>query len=305
MYYMRRVFIYILISLIFILPASASQITTEEDIPQKKSVFVYHIPDEEEIDEQKTQLDNTEKEVTDIISDDITADTTGVADIFEDSSYDMDDMYSAILQGYAQYNEEEETEGINLENYDQLSLNIKQPRYIGSKKYTSLHATPDLIDYKNLYSKYSGTEYSIAPISAKNSRSLQSPFGNFSAGTLFNQGIDTGELEQSSGVFSKYKYKRFSVTTSYLKTVNSTNNTYNDNFYIAPELELNQYFSLKEVFSADTVKRRKKAEIVLSVNPFGKKDFDRMRFELGASQTYDDENNLFKSQFKFSTNFKL
>ena len=112
-------------------------------------------------------------------------------------------------------------------------------------------------------------------------------------------------MEQSSGVFYKYKYKRFSITTSYLKTVNSTNNTYNDNFYVAPELELNQYFSLKEILSEDTVKRRKKAELVLSINPFGNKDTDRLRFELGASQTYDDNNNLFKSQFKFSTNFKL
>jgi hypothetical protein len=59
------------------------------------------------------------------------------------------------------------------------------------------------------------------------------------------------------------------------------------------------------VFSADTVKKRKKAEVVLSINPFGNKDFDRLRLELGASETYDEINNILKGQFRFSTNYKF
>lgn len=294
---MRRFALYIIISLFISLPCYSlePEITENGD----KTVFVYHLPDEEEVQEQEQQ------EVPDIISDDVTADTSGEVNVVDIDNYELEDMYTAVLQGYAQYNEEDESDGVILEDFNILSLNIRQPMSVGTKKYTSLNPTPPLF-MSDMFSKYTGSEYSISPVSSKNSRSfLDSPYGKISAGTLYNQGIDSGELEQSSGVFSKYKYKRFSVTTSYLKTINSTNNTYNDNFYIAPELELNQYFSLKEILSADTVKRRKKAELVLSINPFGKKDIDRLRFELGASQTYDDDNNLFKSQFKFSTNFKL
>ena len=70
-------------------------------------------------------------------------------------------------------------------------------------------------------------------------------------------------------------------------------------------MKLCQYLTLKNILSADTVKRRKKAEIVLSVNPFGKKDYDRLRFELGASETYDEINNIIKGQFRFSTNYRF
>lgn len=293
---MRRFALYIILSLLIYLPCYS----LEPEITENggKTVFVYHLPEEEETNEQEA------KETVDIISDDITADTSGEINIFDADNYEIEDMYATVLQGYAQYNEEDEADGVFLEDYNILSLNIRQPISIGTKTYTTLKPSPSLFT-SDKFSKYTGSEYSISPISTKNSRSIESPYGKFSAGTIYNQGIDSGELEQSSGVFSKYKYKRFSVTTSYLKTVNSTNNTYNDNFYIAPELQLNQYFSLKEILSADTVKRRKKAELVLSINPFGKRDFDRLHLELGASQTYDDDNNLFKSQFKFSTNFKL
>ena len=122
---------------------------------------------------------------------------------------------------------------------------------------------------------------------------------------MFIPGIDYGELEQSSGIFTKYQYKRFALSTSYARTINSTNNNYNDNFYIIPEFRISQYLTLKNIFSADTVKKRKKAEIVLSLNPFGEKDFDHLRFELCASETYDEMNNLLKSQFRFSTNYRF
>ena len=292
---MRRFALYIIFSVLICLPCFSFE--TKLTNNGAKTVFVYHIPEEEPQEQEQ-------EEVEDIISDDITADTSREVEILDNDNYEISDMYNTVLQGYAEYNDIDETDGIVLEDFDILSLNIRQPVKVGTKKYTSLTQTPSLFA-SDKFSKHTGTEYSIAPVSTKNSRSLESPFGNFSAGTLYSQGIDTGELEQSSGVFYKYKYKRFSITTSYLKTVNSTNNTYNDNFYVAPELELNQYFSLKEILSEDTVKRRKKAELVLSINPFGNKDTDRLRFELGASQTYDDNNNLFKSQFKFSTNFKL
>jgi hypothetical protein len=144
-------------------------------------------------------------------------------------------------------------------------------------------------------------EYSIAPVSSRNYRSI----GGFSAGTTYNQGIDYAELEQSTGIFSRYDSKYFAISTSYAKTINSTNNNYNDNFYFSPELKLNQYFTLKEILSADITRNRKKVEVVLSINPFGNKDTNRMRIEFGANATYDDTNALLKNQVKFSTKFSL
>ena len=105
--------------------------------------------------------------------------------------------------------------------------------------------------------------------------------------------------------FQDMNIKNWAIQTAYSKTVNSTNNNYNDNFYFSPEWKVNQFFSLREVFSADIAKHRKKAEVVLSINPFGNKDSDRMRLEFGASQSYSNTNQVLRSQLKFSTNFKL
>ena len=145
-------------------------------------------------------------------------------------------------------------------------------------------------------------EYSIRPVSSLHMKDMGR---GFSAGTMFNQGIDSAELEQTTGVFSRYDKGRFGLYTAFSKTLNSTNSNYNDNFYISPELKLNQYFTLKEILSADITRNRKKAELVLSINPFGKRDFDRLRIDFGANATFDEDYSLLKNQIKFSTIFKL
>lgn len=282
-------------------PAIPENAKISKNSKTEKMIFEYHIPDEENISPE-----GQSEQEQDITSDDITADTSGIPsyeeeDNEEDDSYNISDMYSDILYGFAEYNEDEQ-DGIELDssNVNLAQLNITQPYKIEKKNYTALKSDNSSL-MKNIYSKYSGAEYNIASKSNTNYKS----FGGFSAGTIYNQGIDYGEFEQSSGLFSRYETGRFAVSTAYLKTVNSTNNNYNDNFYFAPEIRLNSYLTLKEILSADTVKKTKKAEFVVSFNPFGIKDKDRLRFDLGASQTYDDTNSLLKSQFKFSTNFKL
>ena len=124
---------------------------------------------------------------------------------------------------------------------------------------------------------------------------------------LDKESISDSELPKLTKeiLLSNNQYKNFAISTSYAKTVNTTNNNYNDNFYIIPELKLNQYLTIKNILSADTVKKRKKAEVVLSVNPFGKKDYDRLRIEFGASETYDEITNSLKNQFKFTTNYRF
>lgn len=307
------------------LPCSANAWKSGKSENGSSNVFIYHIPDEDETttensvktDNSKASDENSAKSddenmKQDIVSDDVTADTMGES--LEDSDdevtlgdnseepeiedYQISDMYSDVLQGYASYDEDSDDDAISLEDTLDVyqAIKIKTPTKVGSKKYYAGIHTPT-----SLYSSLNTAEYSIAPV---NGTSYAKKNG-FSAGTMFNQGIDYAELEQTTGVFSRYESKYFAISTAYAKTVNTTNNNYNDNFYLAPELIINQYFSLKEVLSADIAKNRKKIETILSINPFGNKDSDRLRFELGTSATYDDTNALMKSQFKFSTKFKL
>jgi hypothetical protein len=289
------------------LPCNAKSATStdikNEDSPK---IFIYHIPEEETTtqgDDTKSENISEDVEIVEegITSDDITADTTLDTEISEgnddysDNEYELEDMYSDVLHAYVSYDEEDT---ISLDdNLDSLlSIKIDKPFSIKGGKY---YAAKTSTNYN--YSKYNNMEYSIAPISSKNYRSI----GGFSAGTTYSQGIDYAELEQSTGVFSRYDSKYFAISTSYAKTVNTTNNNYNDNFYFSPELKLNQYFTLKEILSADITRNRKKVEFVLSINPFGNKDTDRLRVEFGANATYDDTNALLKNQVKFSTKFSL
>lgn len=314
---MKKVSLTLIIFMLSILPCRANNpFEIKIDKISQSSVFVYHIPDEEDGQEETTPAQNQEEEPV-ITSDDVTADTSIKSNTSEDDEdedeivdeedensdgeYEMGDMYTDVLKGYAEYNEEEENTITLDDSPDELlKLDITKPTKISKKDYTSLK-TSSLKFYDNQYSKYTGSEYSIAPKSSTNYRTYK----GFSAGTTYSQCIDYAEFEQSSGVFSRYEYKNWAINTAYAKTVNSTNNNYNDNFYFAPEWKVNQYFSLKEVFSADVAKHRKKAELVLSINPFGNKDTDRMRLEFGANQSYDNTNTVIRSQLKFSTSFKL
>lgn len=303
--------ILILFMLTFLPCAAKSKSDKETGDNSAPVVFIYHIPDEDlkiVPEEQSVNQKNDQyQKDTAIISDDVTADTSGeqvpddIDDETDENEYLINDMYSDVLKGYAQYSEDEEIT-INLDDIhdDLLTLDIAKPFRVKENSFTGLK-TSSLKFYDNQYSKYNAPEYSISPMSSTNYRTIK----GFSAGTVFSQGIDYAELEQSSGVFSRYQYKNFALSTAYMKTVNSTNNNYNDNFYFAPEQRLNQYFTLKEILSADITKERRKAEILLSINPLGDKDPNRLKFELGASQTYDYTNAVIKSQFKFSTKFNL
>ena len=314
---MKKVSLTLIILMLSILPCRAnSPFEIKIDKISQSSVFVYHIPDEDKGQEEETPAQTQEEEPV-ITSDDVTADTSinseetnseetddeivDEEDENIDGQYEMGDMYTDVLKGYAEYNEEE-ANTITLDDSpdELLKLDITKPAKVAKNDYTSLKSS-SLKFYDNQYSKYTGSEYNIAPKSSTNYRTYK----GFSAGTTYDQCIDYAEFEQSSGVFSRYEYKNWAIRTAYSKTVNSTNNNYNDNFYFSPEWKVNQFFSLREVFSADIAKHRRKAEVVLSINPFGNKDTDRMRLEFGASQSYSNTNEILRSQLKFSTNFKL
>lgn len=305
---MRRIVLILSLFLFTFTPVFAQEFDINSFFVAQNGIFTYHIPDDEEEENanpNENETSQNDDSPQDIISDDITADTSGIPkydpdEEFIEQDYEIDNIYNYVLQGYAEFfDDENNTVTLDLPENEYITLNIQKPTVIEGKYFGYLQYTPSLFD--NNYSKYNGSEYSIEPISGTSSKKV----GGFSAGATYYQGIDYGELEQSSGIFTKYQYKNVALSTSYTKTVNTTNNNYNDNFYIIPELKLNQYITIKNVLSADTAKKRKKAEIVLSINPFGDRDHDRLRIEFGISETYNEENNSLKNQLKFTTNYRF
>ena len=95
------------------------------------------------------------------------------------------------------------------------------------------------------------------------------------------------------------------MSTTYKKNLNTTYNQFYDTISLAPEFKLNNYMSIKNEYKADLTRNRKSGALIFSFNPFGQKDSDRMRLELGAKQTIYEDNVTTKTEFSFSTQFKL
>ena len=309
---MKRVGLFILFFMFMCLPCLAETTSAEktDDLAAPK-IFIYHIPDEvEAIQESKGILsDEIDVNVTpikvDIVSDDVTADTSGTIEdsieeeiVYEmdESIYQLNDMYSDVLYGYASYDEEEPIVlEDSLEEYQVIRIqkpyNYRGGKYIAGKKG----------DYKPSYSRFNNMEYTI--LQAKYDEAEQ--FGNITTGTAFEQKIDYAELRQVTSIYSKYDAKHYALTTEFSKTVNSTNGDFNDYFSFTPEIKLGQYLSLKETVSANFAKHIKIAEFYISINPFGKRDIDRFNIEMGTSSIFDQNNSLVKNRFKIMTKFKL
>lgn len=303
---MKKVGLFIISFILTLMPCCAID-TQKQDSPDAPKIFIYHIPDDEPTDEAMSLNETIEQETHIITSDDVTADTS-INPIIEDvqttqdiaqEDYSLDDMYTDVLHGYASYDEEEENT-ISLEDHleEYQILDIKRPYRVIGGKYV-----PNKISKTRpkTYSKLNNMEYTISQNKFQNSET----FGNFSTGTAFEQKIDYAELRQVSSIYSRYDAKYYALTTEFSKTVNSTNGDFNDYFSFSPELKLSQYISLKETLSANFAKHIKIAEFVVSINPFGKKDIDRFRLEIGTSSIFDQNNSLVKNRLKINTRWQL
>ncbi len=308
---MKKVCVYIIFLLLLNLPCFANTSASTEDSDAPK-IFIYRIPEEVEAVEESKNIISDEINVNvnseikkDIVSDDITADTSGVEVVEEteidylmdESIYQINDMYSDVLYGYASYGEED---AIILEDSldEYQAIKIQKPyNYKGQKYYAGIKKNTR----KNSYSKFNNMEYTIAQEKYNNAEKI----GGITAGTAYEQKIDFAELRQVSSIYSRYDSKYYALTTEFSKTVNSTNGDFNDYFTFAPELKLSQYLSLKESISANFAKHIKIAEFFISINPFGNKDIDRFNIEMGTSSVFDQNNSLVKNRFKIMTKFKL
>jgi len=208
------------------------------------------------------------------------------------------DTDNITLKGYAEYLEDSEAIYLKDDN-DQFVLNLKVPQKITSQKLADEHKK---INKKTAnYSKYGGAEYKIAP----ETRDAIISAGDLSFGTTIDEEVDYAELEHTATFFTKYKKNKFALTSAYERTIGSTYNNYIDTIYIAPEIKINKILSIKEVLSDNRTYRRKKAELVLSINPLANRKEDRLNFEIGASRTYYEQNDFIRDRIRFNTRFKL
>lgn len=216
---------------------------------------------------------------------------------------------AAELQGHLEYNQaveepEQEQNAIQLEmpiNYN--AINITKPQKIESKSLISGTKKPTfrpMQDELETASKFSAQEYNIRPVSTSYSKK----FGKFSFGTMYDSSLGSARVNYSTGLFSKYEGKHFALSTAFSKNTNCNYDSYSDNFFIIPELKLTKRLSLLDVMQTDVNQINKSNELVLRYTPHFKRYADDVQFELGAGQSFYEDNYI-KSSIRFSTRFKL
>lgn len=291
---MKRTFILLLSLIILQSPVlSANKKMIPGTSSELKNIFIYSIPDD---NEKNQQTDNKQEN-------ELTEYKTSVEEeiplIIEDGYDDEDNVAfgSTVLKGYAEYLED--SSSIHLkDDEDNFVLNIKVPQKITASKGMNLQTIPETKPYL----QYKDAEYAIAPSNIRAS----SKTGDFTIGALYGNEVDSiAMLEKETGLFTKYEKNRFALSTTYKKNLNTTYALFYDTLSVAPEFKLNNYMSVKNEYKADITRNRRSGSLILSLNPFGKKDYDRMRFELGAKQTVYMDTDFTKTEFSFSTQFKL
>lgn len=229
----------------------------------------------------------------------------------EDSPADSPAETSVKLDGYLQYSEQQQAEESAQEkNAVQLDdsavstgINFAKPKKIESKSLISGVRKPNLTPMKDSFepaSKFATQEYNIRPVSSY----FVQKIGDFSFGTGYDSYLDSAQVNYSTNVFTRYDWKHFALTGTFAKLTNSNYDTYDNKVYIAPELKLTKRLSLLDVMQSDVEQINKKNELVLRYTPHLKKGADDVQFEVGAGQSYYQDN-FVKSSLRFSTRFKL
>ena len=283
------------------IPATGSSGTIEA-LP---NIFIYSIPDEnykatsnDETDASEDEyVNNTQQEQTDEeIMLNMKQDTSDETSEENDSNNNIA-LGATVLKGYAQYVEDSNSIYLKDDN-NNFVLNLKNPQKISASKGLNLM---DKTNSKTIH-RYADDEYHIAPNSVKATDKI----GNFTLGALYGNEVDSAAmLETETGFFTKYEKSRFAVSSSVKKSLNTTYAKDYNTISITPEFKLNNYISLQNTFKADVTRNRRSSELKFSVNPFGKKDSDKLRLEAGAKQTYYVDSGVSKTQLNFQATFKL
>ena len=263
------------------------------------NIFIYTIPDD---NVPERPMENPDSDGDNYIQEDKTTSKKDNEDdaVMLNTSEENDEnvvLGATVLKGYAEYIEDSEAIYLKDDN-DNFVINLKVPQKIAASKGL------DLATYSRAkeISKHTNTEYNIAPKSVVSS----STKGNFTIGALYDNEVDNiAMLESETGLFTKYEKDKFAVSSSFKKSLNTTYAQDYNTISVTPELKLNSYISLKNKLTADITRNRRSSELIFSLNPFGKKDADRMRLEASAKQTYYADTGENKTQVNFSATFKL
>ena len=215
-------------------------------------------------------------------------------------------LKTTTLKGYTEFVEGAE-DVLYMDDYKKFTLNIRTPKMIADEQ-NSLFSVKNVSadTFTNSLSKFRAEEYRVASRSEKVENSYSNKYGSWSVGTTFDtESTSIGQVENTTSLFTKYDSKYFSLKSLYKKNNMTVSQIQTDNFSIIPEFKFNNVFAVQEVLSADITRNRRSGELVLSVNPLGNKDVDRVRFQLGAKTTQDVESGNTWSQVEFTTKFKL
>lgn len=215
-------------------------------------------------------------------------------------------LKTTTLKGYTEFVEGAE-DVLYMDDYKKFTLNIRTPKMIADEQ-NSLFSVKNVSadTFTNSLSKFRAEEYRVASRSEKVENSYSNKYGSWSVGTTFDtESTSIGQVENTTSLFTKYDSKYFSLKSLYKKNNMTVSQIQTDNFSIIPEFKFNNVFAVQEVLSADITRNRRSGELVLSVNPLGSKDVDRVRFQLGAKTTQDVESGNTWSQVEFTTKFKL
>lgn len=266
----------------------------ENDLP---NIFIYKIPDSEnEAAPEKTDEDENNYINENPVSSSENTEEEIMLDMSEENSDDTV-LGATVLKGYAEYIEDAEAIYLKDDN-NNFVVNLKVPQKIAASEGLNLtkHSSSKTIN------RYKNEEYKIAPNSIRAAETR----GNLTFGALYGSEVDNiAMLESETGLFTKYEKSRFALSTTYKKNLNTTYNLFYDTISLAPEFKLNNYMSIKNEYKADITRNRKSGALIFSINPFGKKDTDRLRFEIGAKQTIYADNVTTKTELNFSTKLKL
>lgn len=211
------------------------------------------------------------------------------------------------IQGQIEYNDtgvQEEDAGIYL-NDDVLykQVNFTAPKKISSDRLNIEAKKPTFQPFggemKNA-SRFDTQEYSITPVNT----SYSGQVGKLTFGTKYNSSLNSAQVNYSTAIFTKYEGRYFALTSTFLKSTDSDYSSYSDRFQIAPEWKITNRLSLLDVMQTDMFQVNKKNEIILRYKPNFKKYADEVQFELGAGQSFYNDN-FVKSSVTFSTNLKL
>ncbi len=271
--------------------SETSEATEETKLP---SIFIWQIPDD-----VTERSDTSANEDSDDNEDSIYASSDNEnysEEGNEEDAISLDSDDDIAVKGYLEYTEGADSIDLKDDN-EALVLNLRVPQKFETVRATDIKKAPLTTFAQNVYARSDDITYNIAPLDTGVSASK----GNFSIGTSYNESIDTSDLGFTTSFYTKYDRKHFSLSSAYNKESGVAYSTVVDKFSFTPEIKLNKYISIKDVLTSDITRNRKENSLILSVKPT---QDDRVRFEFGAGQTYDNTSAVIKSQVKFSTQFK-